>query len=161
MEYETLLSTIPVCEVRGLLIENPLVINAEASVDALLAKMIEDPRTRHVYVVNDEGVLIGSVRMHRIVERFFPFTMVLERGQDSLCVPALPFAADKVSEIMKSEPFYVHEDTALTDVARILMREHINELPVVDWSMRLIGQINMHEIITAYLQRVPITGAVR
>jgi predicted transcriptional regulator len=37
-------------------------------------------------------------------------------------------------------------------MAHILIREKINELQVVDDDMRLIGQVNMYEVIARYLQ---------
>jgi predicted transcriptional regulator len=39
-------------------------------------------------------------------------------------------------------------------MAGILMQEKINELPVVDDDMHIVGQINIYEVIMVYLQEI-------
>lgn len=53
---------------------------------------------------------------------------------------------------MNKEPRSVRADTGLQDLARIMLEEKITELPVVDKANLLTGQVNMYEIIKAYLQ---------
>ena len=57
-----------------------------------------------------------------------------------------------VRDVMNKEPRPVQADTGLQDMARVFLKEKIIELPVVDKANRLIGQVNMYEIIKAYLQ---------
>ena len=57
-------------------------------------------------------------------------------------------------DIMDEEPCFVAETTPLSDVAKILKREMINELPVVDQEGHVIGQVNVYEIISAYLHEI-------
>ncbi len=52
---------------------------------------------------------------------------------------------------MNDEPYFVEESTPLFEMAEILIREKINELPVVDKDRRVIGQVNVYEIIAAFL----------
>ncbi|RLC44775.1 MAG: hypothetical protein DRH70_08430 [Candidatus Coatesbacteria bacterium] len=139
-------------DVRSLLVERATVIKPGEPIRALLEKMIEDPRTRHVYVVDDEGVLIGSVRMNTVVEHLFPLSAVLEYSGALTMTSFHVFGAKTADDLMNDEPCFVEESTSLSDMARILMREKINELPVVDERHRVIGEINVYEVIAAYLK---------
>ncbi len=62
------------------------------------------------------------------------------------------FGAKTAEDIMRTDPLYVYESDTLEDVAKVMMENKINELPVVDKKDAIIGQINMYEIIDAYLK---------
>ncbi|MDP8267254.1 MAG: CBS domain-containing protein, partial [Candidatus Tenebribacter davisii] len=60
--------------------------------------------------------------------------------------------AQKVSDIMNNLCSYALNDALITDIIRIMIREKINELPVVDKDFKVIGEINVLEIIQFYLE---------
>lgn len=151
MQKKIKLGKMKVSDIRHVLVENAATINQADSVDDLLKKVIEEPRTRHVYVVDDNGKLVGSVRMNTIVQYLFPVAAVVSLGSSYPQDDFLAFRAQKVTDLMKSDPFYVQEDDTLSHMALILMQEKINELPVVDANKKVIGQVNMYEAIRAYL----------
>ena len=148
------LGAMHVADVRHLLVDKPAMIRPDQSEEELLAKMIEDPRTRHVYVVDESGVLIGVVRMNSVVERLFPFSAVVERGVHWVANRLDNSEGRTVAGMMNDNPRFVCESTTLSEMATILMHEKINELPVVDNEHRVIGQVNVYEAINAYLREV-------
>lgn len=150
--FEERLGALTVADVRHLLVEEPTVVRPDESVESLLAKMIEDPRTRHVYVVDEEGVLLGSVRMNTVVEYLFPLTAIIQHSSELSLGTYVSFSSKTIRDLMNDNPRFVQESTLLSEVARILIEEKINELPVVDQRRRVIGQINVYEIISAYLK---------
>jgi len=152
MERKIELGNMKVRDVRKLLIENPSIVEEDASIETVLKKMIEDPRTRHVYVRNKEGVLTGSVRMNTVVKYLFPFAAVAEAGSNLLQEGFLSFKAETVHGVMNPYPCFVKETTSLAEMAKILMKEKINELPVIDDEKHIIGQINIYEVIDTYLK---------
>ena len=155
MEKENLLKKMTAKDIRSLLIDKPSIISQDAPINELLAKINDDLRTRHVYVVDKENKLIGSVRMNSIVQYLFPMSaMIHQTAEDPHHFCSVNFQADKVSEIMNPTPSYVSESTNLAEMAKILMKEKINELPVVDKNMIIIGQVNVYELILAYLEKV-------
>jgi len=141
-----------VADVQHLLVEEPTTIGTGQGIDELLGKIIADPRTRHVYVVDEAGVLIGTVRMNRVVQYLFPFAAMVEQGSELSIGNMANFNVKLVEDIMDERPKFVKSSTTLVDMATILMREKINELPVVDEDMQVIGQINIYEVIMAYLK---------
>jgi len=143
-----------VADIRNLLVAQPATIGSEQSEQELLAKMIEDPRSRHVYVVDKGRVLIGVVRMNSVVEHLFPFSAAAEQGAQLIVGSLASFEGRTAAELMDDNPRFVHESTTLSEMASILMREKINELPVVDSERRVIGQVNVYETIKAYLTEI-------
>jgi len=152
MNKKIILGKKKVASIRHLLVEDAATIIESAPIEALLHKIIEDPRTRHVYVLNEAKKLVGSVRMSTIVNFLFPVASVVSQVHANTQGDFLSFGAKKVSALMNKKPFYVAENDTLSQMAMILMREKINELPVVDTEMHVIGQVNMYEVINSFLQ---------
>lgn len=151
MKSQLLLGDILVNDIDHLLVPNPASVSAHASMKDVLEKMTEDLRTRQVYVVDSENCLVGTVRMHSVVEYLFPYDAILELNK-SLYSAYLPkMGAKTAADLMISPAVRVTKETTLGDMAGLLMKEGISELPVVDEKEHLIGQVNMYEVITAYL----------
>jgi len=150
MKYRNDLAKKKVSEVRHLIIASPSSISGDADMKELMYKMNEDLRTRHVYVVDKENKLTGSIRMNAIVQYLFPYCAILTPGITISSDLTPNLFATKVSEFMRKNPFFVKEDYTLEECANIFISEKINELPVVTDDMTLIGQISMHEIIKDY-----------
>jgi CBS domain-containing protein len=146
------LADLRVKDIRHLLVEDPATISPDASLLEVFEEMKRDLRTRHVYVVDDEKRLLGTVRMGSVVEHLFPFDAVIEHNTPlyESYVPRL--GAKTASDLMHTPPVRVTEETNLGDMARLLIREAVNELPVVDAQEHLIGQVNVYETIKVYLE---------
>lgn len=153
MKSNILLGDLQVKDISHLLVENPASVPAGAPLREVLAKMIEDLRTRQIYVVDDEYRLIGVVRMNSVVEYLFPYDAIIEHSESlSLYAAYIPkVEAQTAADLMISPPAWVTGETTLGEMARLMMKEGLNELPVVDGRKRLIGQVNMYEAISAYL----------
>jgi CBS domain-containing protein len=151
MIREEILGALRVRNVRELIVSKPTTIGPDESIIALLTAINDDKRTRHVYVVDEQNRLLGSVRMLSVVEYLFPFSAALERG-GGLIGCSVDWTDKMVRDLLNYHPFMVNEVDQLVDAARIMMREKITELPVIDTDGRVIGQINMYEIIEAFLQ---------
>ncbi|MGD8588513.1 MAG: CBS domain-containing protein [Chromatiales bacterium] len=145
------LADMKVKDIRHLLVEDPATTSPTASLLEVLEEMKKDLRTRHVYVVDESGRLLGTVRMGSVVEFLFPFDAVIEHNTPlyESYVPRL--GAQTAADLMHAPGVRVTEETSLGDMARLLIREAINELPVVDENERLIGQVSVYETIKAYL----------
>jgi CBS domain-containing protein len=60
--------------------------------------------------------------------------------------------ATSVKDIMTTNPEYVYETTSLAELIKIMIREQVNEVPVIDKDRRVIGEVNFLEIIAYYLK---------
>ena len=150
MDKKIKLGNMKVSDIRNLIVADATTIKVDASIDELLAKVIDDPRTRHVYVVDEEGRLVGSVRMNMIVQYLFPLSSVID-ATDDIKQKFLAFGTHNIASLMNTNPSYVVEDDTLSRMSQILIHEKINELPVVDDDKKVIGEVNVFEVIKAYL----------
>lgn len=151
MDSPQLLGNLQVKDIRHLLIMNPAIVNSTAPLIKVLEKITEDLRTRQVYVVDEDKRLIGVVRMSSVVEYLFPYDAIIEHNNSLYNAYYPKVNADSAEDIMISPPTKVTEETTLGEMARLMMKEGINELPVVDDQEFLVGQVNMYEVINAYL----------
>ncbi len=151
MSEQRPLGDLTVADISRLVVEDPSRIGPDANLHELLETMIADLRTRNVYVVDAEQRLIGCVRMERIVEQLFPLQAIVTSSFDELLSEPTRLKAKSVRELMISPPPAMTMGTPLRQVATTLMRERTHEVAVVDDRGRLVGEINMYEIIKAYL----------
>jgi Mg/Co/Ni transporter MgtE len=137
-----------VADIRHLLVEKPAVITPEQPISRLLKCILEDPRTRHVYVVDKTGRMVGSVRLNSLIRYLFPSESLdsVESAGEMFRV----LSADCVGDIMNEDFHWVRDSTTLEELVRIMSEDQVNELPVVDEGMRPIGEINMLEVIMAW-----------
>lgn len=143
-----------VADVRKLIVGEAATIGPEAEIPELLEKILEDPRSRHVYVVDESGVLVGSVRLNSVIQYLFPYTTTsVSEPFPSASRLLAQLAACKVRDIMNPTPQFVDDSTRVPHAVRIMWDERINELPVVDQQKRVVGELNLLEIIAAYLEK--------
>ena len=151
---EEKLSKIKVKDIMHLIVKKSATISKDSSLDQLLSKILEDTTSRHVYVVNEGNKLIGSVRLNNILKFLFPAISLQENTDVFEIGSYMEYSnAQKVEDVMNTVCSYTFDDTMISDVIRIMIREKTNELPVVDKEFRVIGEINVLEIIMYYLKQ--------
>ena len=150
MDKRNELGRLKINDVMHLVVKNPTVVKKDETISKLLDAVNKDLKTRHVYVVDDENRLIGSVRMNSIVKYLFPMKAILSSSITSHSNLNVNIFSATAENLMKMDPFSVKAESTLSSAATIMIKEEINELPVVDDEMKIIGQINVYEIIEAY-----------
>ena len=150
---ERLLAHMRVAEVHGSIVTTAATVAPDASIAELLEKILEDPRTRHVYVVDEAGRLLGSVRLVAVLRHLFPYTSLPDAERASPSELLRYLAAATAAEIMNPAPRYVTEDASMLEVVRLMVEENLGELPVVDAGRRVVGEVNFLEIVAACLGR--------
>lgn len=148
---EKMLSKVRVKDIRHLIVEKPPTTSKYTPIELLLDIIIKDTRTRHVYIVNDQNALIGSVRLNNIIQFLFPSILLTDTVDLHSVTSFLDnIFAKKTEDIMNKNPAFVFEDSLLSDMIKIMHKEKVNELPVLDSNMKIIGEVNVLEIITYY-----------
>ena len=145
------LAELRVRDIRHLLVDEPSWVGPAVSIRAVMEKMIADLRTRWVYVVDDEHRLIGAISMNSIVEYLFPLEAIIEHSFPLYEVYFPKVGALTAHDLMDASTPRITEETSLADMADLLMQHQVNELPVVNDQGVLIGQVNVYEVIRAYL----------
>jgi CBS-domain-containing membrane protein len=146
------LGELKVADIQHLVVEEPSTIGPDAPVDELLVCMLQDLRTRNVYVVDENRRLLGCVPVAKVVDRLFPLEAIVSQSFEAALRDASALNAKTVGDLMVSSVPAVNEDTTLGDVAKALMKGKVQELAVVDPDGCLVGEVNVYEIIKAYLE---------
>jgi len=150
---EDKLAKIQVRNIRDLIVKEPAVVKRNAPINEVLEKIIKDTRSRHAYIVDKKNVLIGSIRVNNIIQYLFPTTILLDSSESPHIGSFMEYSsATTAANIMNTNPNFVYEETSLAEMAQIMTREKINELPVVDKDKKIIGEVNILEIIAYYLR---------
>lgn len=153
---EEMLSNVTVENISSLIVQKPALVLPETSIETMLRNVVEDTRSRHAYVVDADNRLIGSVQFNNIIQYLFPSTILLELDDSPKISSFMEYSdATHVHQIMNTRPRYVQKSTPLSAMVRIMIEEKINELPVVDDQMHVIGEVNVLEIIAFALQDIP------
>jgi CBS domain-containing protein len=154
------LASLKVRDVEHLLVVEPAWVLKSAAVDEVMEKMISDLRTRWVYVVDERKRLLGGVPMNAIVEILFPLEAIIERP-DSLYEAYFPkITAKTAGELMLAPIPCVNDQMTLAELADLLIRNKMNEIAVVDSENILTGEVNVYEVIKAYLgNKTPPSGS--
>ncbi len=150
---EEKLSKVKVKDIMHLIVKKSTTISKDSSLDQLLSKILEDTTSRHVYVVNEGNKLIGSVRLNNTIKYLFPAISLQENTDVFEIGSYMEYSnAQKVEDIMNTVCSYAFDDSMISDVIRIMIREKTNELPVVNKEFKVIGEINVLEIVKYYLE---------
>ncbi len=145
---EEKLLNVRVSDISKLIVKEPAVVRYDTTIKQMLETVIKDTRSRHAYIVDDNNKLIGSIRLNNIIQFLFPTTILMEDRESPRLCSFLDYSeASKVKEIMNNKPVFVYENTPLPKMVTLMRQELINELPVVDKQMHVIGEVNVLEII--------------
>lgn len=139
-------------DIMNLVVEKPATAFENDSIDSILKKVIEDPVTRHVYIIDENHKLIGSIRVNYLIEILFPKSYLTESRNQILVSSFMNLKAETAGDIMNHTPDYVKPDSKLEQMVSKMLSEKINEMPVVNDNMELIGEVNILEIIAYYLK---------
>ena len=149
---ESKLSKVKVKDIMDMIVKKPTLVKPNDTITEVLKKIINDPKSRHAYIVDNNLKLIGALRINNIIAYLFPSEVFID---DNSSIPVSSFVeytnAKQISDIMNNDPSFVYPDTDLKEMVRIMLSEKVNELPVFDKNKKVIGEVNILELIAYYI----------
>lgn len=127
----------------------PTVVAESASLREVAEKMVEDLKTREVYVVDEEGRFLGVITLRRLAR--WAFARRLPRDLSPTELLDL-ISSETAGDLALRKPAYVREDDPFETLLQVMFRYDINEIPVVSREGRIVGNLNMLEILAAWLE---------
>ncbi len=98
---------------------------------------------RHISIVNPEGILTGIISDRDLMQ----FAGHLEQS---------PGASSNqhqfVQEVMTTKVVTATPTTEITEIARVLLVEHISSLPIIDGANRPIGMLTVSDILRTIMR---------
>ncbi len=144
---------IKIAEVMHELGDPPPVVNKNDLIEDLAQLVVKSNFKRSLYVVDDEGKLVGIVMLHKLLKH------LLHGRYDNL--PVTGFRARYIidtlfstvaSDIMKRDVVYLHKDDSVEDAIKLMLREGLKDVPVVDENMHVIGYVDIPTIMKFILE---------
>ena len=136
---------------RKLTVENPTLVMLDASLKELVLAVTENPKTRSIYVVDKNQKLIGIITAKNLVKVVFPYFINIDEAPSFRTYQRL--LATSVKDIMY--PF-VKDDDNLESALDKMYENDLEEIPVVNNNMKVIGELNLLELLTAWLEKAII-----
>ncbi len=140
---------IKVKNVRNLITQNAAIVGEDEGIETIARKIVEDPKTQTVYVVNKKNKLVGIIPVNEVLQYLYYEDIPVE-----FITYSFPISYGNVrAKDMMLPPTFVRDDESLSDAFRVMFEHKLMELPVVDKDMRVIGDLNAMELIEAWLTR--------
>jgi len=101
-----------------------------------------------IYVVDKERRLLGTIDVRGLLEHFLPHMF----GVDILGEGILEsLHGEKAKDLISETPVYVTEEEDLESAMKLLIENELDELPVIDKDQKVIGELNILEILSIWL----------
>ena len=138
-------------DIRNLITQEASVVKEDDPLLKVAQEIVRDPKTRAVYVVNNENKLVGIIPVIELVQylyyEYIPQEYILYR------FPVILSTEATAKDIMLP-PIYVHDHEDISQALIKMFKNNLKELPVVDDNMHVIGDLNILELIIAWIERV-------
>ena len=142
---------VKVRDIRNLITQEASIVHENDDLLVVAKGIVEDPKTRAVYVVDDNKKLVGIIPVIELVQylyyKYIPQEYILYR------FPVLISGNAKAKDIMLP-PIYVHDYDDITTAFKKMFKNNLKELPVVDKDMHVVGDLNILEMIIAWIESV-------
>ena len=132
-------------EVYRLIVTHPIVVKRGMGLQDVVDRVLADPRTRSAYVVDGKRKILGMIGLTQMLAAVHGSLSLFEKGRQ-LPKPKrtpLPFS---VEEYMV-KAVTVSEDDRLLTALQKMIKNGLEDLPVVDEQGVLIGELNGFEIL--------------
>ncbi len=138
-------------DIRNLITQEASIVKEDDPLLKVAQEIVRDPKTRAVYVVNNENKLVGIIPVIELVQylyyEYIPQEYILYR------FPVILSTEATAKDIMLP-PIYVHDHEDISQALIKMFKNNLKELPVVDDNMHVIGDLNILELIIAWIERV-------
>ena len=136
-------------DMRMLVTPFPTFVEKKASADDIAKTLIAHPNLKSVYVVDDKLKLVGRVTLKRLMKH--EFMNLIPSSFEYF--DALEFIGNKSAEEIMTAPIYVKDDDTLKTAFVKMYENDLEELPVVDDDLHLIGNIDLIELLTIFIEK--------
>lgn len=124
----------------------PATVRKDSTLREAVEAIVRDSETRKVYVLDDDGKLVGSITMEILLRHAGYMFGVRTPGMTSFLRMLAEISDDSVNDVM-TKPIKVSKDELLVNATRLMVENHLNDLPVVDEADRLVEELNGLDIL--------------
>jgi len=126
----------------------PAVVPLGADLRRVAEKMVEDPKAREVYVLDEEGRLLGVITLQRLLH--WVFSSEVSHGLGPAALLEL-IGARTAGDLALRKPISICEDASVEELLRVMFRYDLDEIPVVSREGEIVDNLNLLEVLSAWL----------
>ena len=126
----------------------PATVRVDEPLRNAVESIVEDSDTRKVYVLDADDRLMGTITLETLLRHAGYRLGARRTGLTSFLRMMGEISRDKVQDVM-TKPVKVLQDEMIVNVTRLMVENHLNDLPVVDDDNRLVGELNGIDILKA------------
>lgn len=126
--------------------KKPATVAQDATLSEAAAALMKNRETRKVYVVDKDGKLVGTITLETLLRHTGYRLGVRKTGMTSFIRMLAEASDEKVTDAM-ARPVKVLENEMILNVTRLMVENHLNDLPVVDDKGRLVAELNGLDIL--------------
>jgi len=146
---KNMVEEVKIKDMRMLVTPFPTFVEKKASADDIAKTLIAHPNLKSVYVVDDKLKLVGRVTLKRLMKH--EFMNLIPSSFEYF--DALEFIGNKSAEEIMTAPIYVKDNDTLKTAFVKMYENDLEELPVVDDNIHLIGNIDLIELLTILIEK--------
>ena len=143
-------------EIRRLITVDPAIVLENERVENVVRMFIDNPVIRAVYVIDDKERLHGIITMQDILKKisidFSSMASIYSESNFSGYKIASSGNKTTAEDLMDPEIYYVMDDDPIEKAFNLLFSNNAGEIPVVDKGERLIGDLNIIELLVLWHQ---------
>ena len=115
--------------------------------------MIKKTNSQKAYVVDDDNKLVGTITMETVLKQIGYIYGVRQPGIMSFFKFVSGILKEDVTDFMEKNPVKVTKEDKILDALKMMVENHLNDLPVVDENGTVIGELNGIEIMSRALKK--------
>ena len=130
------------------IVTKPATIPEGARLRDAVTAILSSPTTRKAYVVDGDGRLKGMIGIETLMRLVSYRLGARVPGMVSFVRFLRDMQSEEVGRVM-DRPKPVTRETAIVDLVRMVVEEHLNDFPVVDEQRKLVGEVNTQHLLAA------------
>jgi len=146
-----------VLEIRKYITAEPVYVYENDSIHTVINKFIKNPVTRAVYVVDNNVTLKGIITIQDILKRisvdFYSTSFIYSEPSFTGYNIMSSITNSTAADIMNTDTYSVKDNDSIEHTFSILFQNHAGEIPVVDEHNKLIGDLNVIELLVLWEKR--------
>jgi len=144
-----MINEVKIKEMRMLVTPYPTFIDKDATTDDVAKMLILNPELKTVYVCDSKLKLMGGITLKRLIRQ--EFSELIPNNFEYF--GALDFIGKTTAFDIMEPLVYVKDDDTLTTAFIKMYENDLDELPVVNSNLQLIGNIDLLELLTILIEK--------
>lgn len=145
VELKKSFSDLLVSDVYDLVIKEPATVRTGSKIREVFDEYLKNPVSRKVYVVDEQGKLMGAVTTETLLRLLGYRVGIREFAGLSLWKMMRDLLKEGVDGVFIRVPTVKATDK-VTKALQVMLDNHLNDIPVVDPDGKLIGELNSLEL---------------